>query len=104
MITTNATEVISLTEFDQFLEEVCVGEMEIVEELVGDLKREGQELVDAILSSFQNEDLSLLQRASHTMKSSTRIVNFEAFQTSSSRKERNINLLQFYAYLCYFRS
>jgi HPt (histidine-containing phosphotransfer) domain-containing protein len=85
MITTNATEVISLTEFEQFLEEVCVGEMEIVEELVGDLKREGQELVDAILSSFQNEDLPLLQRASHTLKSSTRI--FGGVQISNQSAE-----------------
>jgi len=59
--------------------------MEIVEELVGDLKREGQELVDAILSSFQNEDLPLLQRASHTLKSSTRI--FGGVQISNQSAE-----------------
>lgn len=85
MITLNASEIISLTEFEQFLEEVCVGEMEIVEELVGDLKREGQELVDTILSSFKNEDLPLLQRAAHTLKSSTKI--FGGVQISNQSAE-----------------
>jgi HPt (histidine-containing phosphotransfer) domain-containing protein len=85
MITTNNFEVISLTEFDQFFEEVCVGEMEIVDELVQDLQREGQELVDTILSSFKNEDLPLLQRAAHTLKSSIRI--FGGIQLSNQAAE-----------------
>ncbi len=73
MITTNAAEVINLGEFEQFYEEVCIGEMEILEELVTDLKNEGQLLVDAILESFKNEDLTVLQRSAHTLKSSTKI-------------------------------
>ncbi len=73
MITTNASEVINLGEFEQFCEEVCVGEFEILDELVNDLKHEGQLLVESILSSFNNEDLPLLQRSAHTLKSSTKI-------------------------------
>ena len=73
MITSNSTEILNRAEFEQFYEEVCVGEVEIVEELIADIHHEGQELVDAILSSFKCEDLPLLQRSAHTLKSSTRI-------------------------------
>lgn len=73
MITSNSTEILNRAEFEQFFEEVCVGEVEILEELVADIHREGQELVDAILGSFRSEDLTLLQRSAHTLKSSTRI-------------------------------
>lgn len=73
MITRNASEIINRTEFDQFYSEVCVGEIEILEELVCDLKKEGRQLVESILSSFRSEDLPLLQRSAHTLKSSTKI-------------------------------
>ena len=73
MITSNSTEILNRPEFEQFYEEVCVGEVDILEELVADIHREGQDLVDAIQSSFRSEDLILLQRSAHTLKSSTRI-------------------------------
>ncbi|MCB1123582.1 MAG: Hpt domain-containing protein [Verrucomicrobiae bacterium] len=73
MITSNSTEILNRADFEQFFEEVCVGEAEILEELASDIKREGQELVDSILSSFKSEDLVVLQRSAHTLKSSTRI-------------------------------
>jgi HPt (histidine-containing phosphotransfer) domain-containing protein len=73
MITSNSTEILNRAEFEQFFDEVCVSEVDILEELVADIHHEGQELVDNILNAFKNEDLPLLQRAAHTLKSSTRI-------------------------------
>lgn len=73
MITSNVSEVINRAEFEQFFEEVCVAEVEILDELVSDVRSEGQQLVDTILTSFQNEDLPSLQRAAHTLKSSSKI-------------------------------
>lgn len=73
MITSNSAEILNRPEFEQFYEEVCVEEVDILEELVADIHREGQELVNAVLSSFRSEDLPVLQRSAHTLKSSTRI-------------------------------
>jgi len=73
MITNNVAEIINRSDFEQFYEEVCIGEIEILDELITDLKHEGQLLVDTILSSLQSEDLPVLQRAAHTLKSSTKI-------------------------------
>ena len=70
---TNVSEVINRAEFDQFYQEVCVEEYEILAELVADIHSEGQQLVDSILESLKNEDLVVLQRAAHTLKSSTKI-------------------------------
>lgn len=73
MITSNTTEILNREDFEQFFEEVCIGEAEILDELAADIKREGGELVESILNAFKNEDLVLLQRSAHTLKSSTRI-------------------------------
>lgn len=91
MITSNSTEILSRPEFEQFFEEVCVCEVEILEELVGDLRREGQILVENILSSFKNEDLTLLQRSAHTLKSSTRIFGGALISLQSAEIERLSN-------------
>ena len=91
MITSNSTEILNRAEFDQFYEEVCVGEVEILEELVTDIHREGQDLVDNILSSFRSEDLALLQRSAHTLKSSTRIFGGAIVSQQSAEIEHLAN-------------
>ena len=73
MITGKESEIIDQAEFDQFFDEVCVGEFEILDELIADLKTEGQELVEAVINAFNTEDLTLLNRSAHTLKSSTKI-------------------------------
>ena len=91
MITSNSTEILNRPEFEQFFEEVCVEEVDILEELVADIHREGQDLVDAILSSFRSEDLPLLQRSAHTLKSSTRIFGGAVISQQSAEIEHLAN-------------
>ena len=91
MIISNSTEILNRAEFQQFFEEVCVEEVEILEELVADLHREGQSLVDSILSAFKSEDLALLQRSAHTLKSSTRIFGGALISLQSAEIERLAN-------------
>ena len=91
MITSNSTEILNRAEFEQFYEEVCVGEVDILEELVADIHREGQDLVDAILSSLRAEDLTLLQRSAHTLKSSTRIFGGAIISQQSAEIEHLSN-------------
>ena len=91
MITSNSTEILNRPEFEQFYDEVCVGEVDILEELVADIHREGQELVDTIKSSFRSEDLSLLQRSAHTLKSSTRIFGGALISQQSAEIEHLAN-------------
>ena len=73
MITGKESEIINRTEFEQFFDEVCVGEFEILDELIADLKAEGQDLVNAVINAFETENLSVLNRSAHTLKSSTKI-------------------------------
>lgn len=91
MITSNSTEILNRPEFEQFYEEVCVGEVDILEELVADIHSEGQALVDAIISSFRSEDLALLQRSAHTLKSSTRIFGGALISQQSAEIEHLAN-------------
>ena len=91
MITGNSTEILNRAEFQQFFEEVCIEEIEILEELIGDLQREGKELVDAILSAFKSEDLAVLQRVAHTLKSSTRIFGGALISLQSAEIEKLAN-------------
>lgn len=91
MITSNSTEILNRPEFEQFYEEVCVGEVDILEELVADIHSEGQALVDAIISSFRSEDLALLQRSAHTLKSSTRIFGGALISQMSAEIEHLAN-------------
>ena len=91
MITSNSTEILNRAEFEQFYEEVCIGEVEILEELVNDIHTEGQTLVDAILESFKDEDVALLQRSAHTLKSSARIFGGALISQQSAEIEHLAN-------------
>lgn len=91
MITSNSTETLNRPEFEQFYEEVCVGEVDILEELVADIHNEGQILVEAIISSFRAEDLALLQRSAHTLKSSARIFGGALISQQSAEIEHLAN-------------
>ena len=91
MITSNSTEILNRAEFEQFYEEVCIGEVEILEELVNDIHTEGQTLVDAILESFKDEDVALLQRSAQTLKSSARIFGGALISQQSAEIEHLAN-------------
>ena len=91
MITSNSTEILNRAEFEQFYEEVCIGAVEILEELVNDIHTEGQILVDAILESFKDEDVALLQRSAHTLKSSCRIFGGALISQQSAEIEHLAN-------------
>lgn len=73
MIMSQASEIIISREFDLFLDEVCVNEIEIVNELVADIHKDGQLLVNDVLSNFESKDFRSMLRAAHSLKSATKI-------------------------------
>jgi len=73
MIMSESSETLNTHEFEQFFDEVCLGEFDILKELKEDLFSEGQSLVNEAYSALAAEDWKTLQRAAHSLKSSTKV-------------------------------
>jgi len=73
MTMSETSEILNTREFEQFYEEVCLGEIDILKELRDDLFSEGQSLVDEAYTALDTGDWKSLQRAAHSLKSSTKV-------------------------------